>query len=245
LFPKPLNNSGHRASGRARAKGAAPTVIVFAREPIAGSVKTRLIPRLGAAAAARLADAFIVDALGKAAALNGGKLVIAGASPGPVHDSKYFTTLARRFDAELVDQGRGDLGRRMACALAPYVPAPGAVLIGTDIPSLPRQFIRQSMSDLRDVPVVVAPALDGGYYLVGACGRVPDIFRSIAWGGGKVMAQTLRRLHRLNIPYRIGHWWYDVDRPVDLEFLASDLTRGRRAPVCPATVRLMRELGLL
>jgi rSAM/selenodomain-associated transferase 1 len=242
-------NSGVRPVRRRHAERVAPTLIVFAREPIAGRVKTRLIPRLGGAVAARLADAFIVDALTKAAAVGRCKLVIVGSAPGPVHVSKYFVGLARRFGAELVDQGQGDLGRRMARVLEPYADPPGAVLFGTDTPSLPRGFIRQSIEDLRHAAVVIAPALDGGYYLVGVCGAIPDIFGAIGWGGGAVLEQTLRRLRRLRISYRLGRWWYDIDRVADLDFLIADLTRGAgsagRRSACPATVRLLRELGLL
>ena len=243
MFPKQLNN-GARPSRRGGAKRVAPTLIVFAREPIAGKVKTRLIPRLGAAAAARLADAFVVDALAKATTIGRCELVIAGSAPGPVHRSKYFAGLARRFGADLVDQGEGDLGRRMARVLEPYAEAPGAVLFGTDTPSLPAEFLRQSIRDLRHTGVVVAPALDGGYYLVGVCGRVPDIFDAIGWGGGAVLAQTLRRLRRLRVPYRLGRWWYDIDRAADLDFLAAELagSAGLRS-ACPATTGLLGELG--
>jgi uncharacterized protein len=226
---------------------AGPAVIVFTREPIAGKTKTRLIPELGAVAAARLADAFIEDALRKAAGLGGRKLVIAASSPGPVRLSKYFLRLARRYGADLVDQGEGHLGQRMARVLSRYADPPGAVLLGADTPSVPSSFIRQSMVALHRTPVVIAPALDGGYYLVGVCGAVPNIFSSISWGGSRVLAQTLGRLHRLSIRYQLGPWWYDIDRPTDLEMLAADLTAGARRgrPACPATTRLMVELGLL
>src|SRR5579875_626837 len=148
-----------------------PALIVFAREPVAGRVKSRLIARLGAQAAARLADAFIIDALAKAGSFRGCKLVIAGSAPGSVRNSPYFNRIARRFGTELIDQGGGDLGRRMARVLAAYAEGTGAVLFGTDTPSLPRAFIRQSIDALREAPVVVAPALDGGYYLVAVRGR--------------------------------------------------------------------------
>lgn len=238
-----------RARDRELQKAAAPAVIVFAREPVAGAAKTRLIPYLGAAAAAQLADAFIRDALAKAARLGGCRLVIAGSSPRASFSSGYFSNLGRRYGAELVDQGSGDLGRRMARVLRRYAQPPGAILFGTDTPSLPAAFLRQNMIALRDTPLVIAPALDGGYYLVGVCGPVPDIFRGIAWGGARVMEQTLRRVHGLGLRYRFGRWWYDVDRAADLEFLANDLARGWCArgggSACPATARLLRELGLL
>jgi uncharacterized protein len=236
---------GEQREPAAKAK---PAIIVFAREPIAGKCKTRLIPELGAAAAARLADAFIDDALRKAAGLGGRKLVIAASFPGPVRRGKYFVRLARRYGADLVDQGEGHLGRRMARVLCRYADPPGAVLFGSDTPSVPPSFIRQSMVALQRTPVLIAPALDGGYYLVGICGAVPKIFSSISWGGSRVLEQTLGRLHRLGIRYELGPWWYDIDRPIDLEFLAADLTadaRRRGSPACPATARLMDEFGLL
>src|SRR5579883_1195645 len=164
----------------------APTLIVFAREPAAGAAKTRLIPRLGAAGAARLADAFIADAMAKAARIANCRTVIAAAAPGGVRASPYFTAIARRFDAGLVDQGDGDLGRRMARVLSAYADPPGAVLIGTDTPTLPPAFIRESIAGLRQAQVVIAPALDGGYYLIGACGPLPAIFDRIPWGGASV-----------------------------------------------------------
>jgi rSAM/selenodomain-associated transferase 1 len=238
-----------RATDLKAARTDAPAVIVFAREPVAGATKTRLIPYLGAAASAQLADAFILDALAKAARVGAGRLVIAGSSKGAVRTSAYFCNLARRYHAELMDQGGGGLGERMARVLRLYAQPPGAILLGTDTPSLPPAFLRQSMMALRDAPVVIAPALDGGYYLVGVRGPVPDIFRGIAWGGARVMEQTLARLHGRGISYRLGRWWYDVDRAADLKFLAADLARGLCArsggSACPATARLLRELGLL
>jgi rSAM/selenodomain-associated transferase 1 len=238
-----------RASDREPEKTGAPAVIVFAREPVAGAAKTRLIPYLGAATAAQFADAFIHDALAKAARLGGRRLVIAASSPRAARSSGYFSKLARRYRAQLLDQGRGDLGQRMARVLRLYAQAPGAILFGTDTPSVPDAFLRQSMIALRDAPLVLAPALDGGYYLVGVCGAVPDIFRGIEWGGARVMEQTLRRVHGLGVRYRLGRWWYDVDRAADLKFLAADLARGlcarRGGAACPATTRLLSDLGLL
>jgi len=217
---------------------------VFAREPIPGAVKTRLIPLIGADGAARLADAFIRDALAKASRINAVRLVLAGTSPGPVGRSRYFQRMARRYGAQLIDQEGGDLGRRMARALALYSEPAGAVLMGTDTPSLPLYFIRQAIEDLRQAPVVIAPALDGGYYLAGVRGPVPDIFGALDWGGKRVMSQTLTRLRRLGVAYRLGRWWYDIDRAADLELLAQALAGRGRIP-CPATVRVLRELGLL
>jgi rSAM/selenodomain-associated transferase 1 len=225
-----------------------PAIIVFAREPIAGRAKTRLIPSLGRDGAARLADAFIADALAKAAKIKNSRLVLAGDCAGPAQSSPYFRRLAQRFGAELIGQGKGHLGQRMARVLGRYSESAGAILMGTDTPSLPLSFIRESIEDLREAPVVIAPALDGGYYLVGVRGPLPDIFGALNWGGAAVMKQTLQRLRSQRIAYRMGRWWYDIDRAADLALLAADLEQGicgADRTNCPATAGLLRMLGLV
>ncbi len=240
-----------------------PTLIVFTREPVAGETKTRLIPRLSARNAAALAHAFTLDALTKAQNLRV-PIVIAGSAPGDARRASYFRTLARRFSAVLVDQGGGNLGERMARALAPLYDA-GAVLIGADTPSLPPKLLARNVALLRRTRVVLGPSLDGGYYLVGVRGPLPDIFRGIRWGSTQVFAETIRRLKRMRIPYALGPAWYDVDRWSDLMLLAAHLSRladsnerrishgspdrdrstARDPHPCPATAHLLARLGLL
>lgn len=250
------------------------TLIVFCREPIPGRTKTRLIPRLGAAGAAELAAAFITDALAKCKAIAPARIVIAASAPAGAQRSPYFRRLARRFGAQLVDQGTGGLGARMARALAPFSHK-GALLLGTDTPTLPPRLLARSLVLLRRAPVVLAPSLDGGYYLVGVRGAMPDIFRGIAWGRARVLDETLARLRRRHVRYALAPAWYDVDRWSDVALLAEDLElmRARRsssgqartkparrrgkspaaggarsmnpAIPCPATASVLRRLGLL
>lgn len=229
--------------------GARPAVIVFCREPIAHLAKTRLIGRLTARGAALLADAFIVDALSKAASVGASKLVIAASAPDGAHHSKYFRRIARRFGAALIDQGRGSLGARMARALEPFA-ASGALLLGTDTPSLPTVLLAKSLSALHRNRVVIAPSLDGGYYAVGVRGATPPIFTAIRWGSGGVFAATIGRLKRAGIRYALGPAWYDVDRWSDLMMLAAHLrlsraNRGASASPCPATEAVLKRLGVL
>jgi hypothetical protein len=242
------------------------TLIVFCREPLAGHTKTRLIPRLGAANAAELASAFIADALAKCRALAPRRIVIAGSAPRGAENSDYLRRAARRFGAELIDQGGGGLGARMARALEPYRAA-GAVLFGTDTPSLPPRLLARSVALLRRAAVVIAPSLDGGYYLLGVRGPMPDIFRGIAWSRSNVLGETVARLRRAGLRYALGPTWYDVDRFSDVALLAAHLgqqlarmkrlggsTSGRRraghkpfAPPlpCPVTARVLARLGLM
>jgi rSAM/selenodomain-associated transferase 1 len=229
--------------------GTQPALIVFCREPIPHVAKTRLIGRLMPADAARLADAFIVDALGKAVSVRASKVVIAASAPDGAGQSKYFRRLARRFGAELIDQGGGSLGARMARALEPFASS-GALLIGTDTPSLPPALLEKSMRALGRRHVVIAPSLDGGYYAVGVRGAIPPIFTAIRWGSGGVFDATVRRLKRAGIRYALGPAWYDVDRWSDVMLLAAHLrlSRAKRraeASPCPATEAMLMRLGVL
>ena len=183
------------------------------------------------AAAAALSDAFIRDALAKAVAVHPMRIVIAASAPDGAARSKYFRLLARRTGAELIDQGEGSLGKRMARSLEPFS-CNGALLIGTDTPSLPAAMLAASLEALRRSRVVIAPSLDGGYYAVGVRGAMPPIFTGIRWGTRRVFASTIARLERSNVSYALGPAWYDVDRWADVMLLSAHLrmlarTRGR------------------
>jgi uncharacterized protein len=227
-----------------------PALIVFCREPIAQETKTRLIGKMTPVAVAKLADAFIRDTLAKAVTVRPSRIVIAGSARGGAERSKYFRRLARRFGADLIDQGDGSLGRRMARALALFS-SNGALLIGTDTPSLPSPLLARSFDALRRNPVVIAPSLDGGYYAVGVRGAMPPIFTGIRWGSGGVFDATVKRLERAGIAYALGPAWYDIDRWPDVMLLAAQLRllarsrrRGDSSP-CPVTESVLERLGVL
>jgi uncharacterized protein len=222
-----------------------PTMIVFTREPVPGATKTRMAARIGPGNAAALADAFTHDALAKVSKLEF-PLVIAASVNGALQDNHYFRALARRFNAALIDQEQGNLGVRMARALTPFA-CSGALLMGTDTPSLPGFLLRRAVTLIQHNHVVLGPSLDGGYYLVGVRGVMPDMFRGVRWGRSQVLQQTIARLARLGIRPSMAPAWYDVDRWGDLMVLAEELRRrSQRSKVpCPQTVKLLTRLGLL
>ena len=228
-----------------------PALIVFCREPLAGRTKTRLLPHLLPRDAAALADAFINDTLAKAAKIRPAQLVIAGTSEGAVAESAYFRRLVRRFDAELLDQGKGSLGARMARALGCFARCRGALLIGTDLPSLPGAALSQLYALLQMHPLVLGPSLDGGYYAVGVRGRVPPIFTGIRWGSAGVFTETVKRIKFAKRRLVTGPVWHDVDRWPDLLLLSGYLRSLEANPSrrgyhpCPATARILKRLGLL
>jgi rSAM/selenodomain-associated transferase 1 len=228
---------------------AGPSLIVFCREPVAGQVKTRLARRIGDRAAAALADAFIRDTVCKARAIAPGRFAIAASAPGGAARSAYFRRRARESGATIIDQGAGGLGARMARALSACGAATtGALLVGTDVPTLPPRVLRGLMTSLRRAPVVAAPSLDGGYYAIGVRGPMPPVFSAIRFGGAGVFRETMARLGRARISCRSGPAWYDVDRWDDLLVLSAHLrilARRGADNCCPATARVLRRLGLL
>jgi rSAM/selenodomain-associated transferase 1 len=212
----------------------------LAREPVAGTAKTRLIPAVGAAGAAVLYRAFTADLC---AALGGRFRVSVACAPTAARP--YFRRLGVRYGFALCDQGPGDHGARMRrAAEAALGGARRVVILGTDAPTLPMHTVRAAFAALRRRRVVLGPSLDGGYYLLGLRAPVPDLFRGIPWGTEDVLARTLARLRRAGVTPALLPPWYDVDTGDDVRLLRRHLrllaTCGRRP--CPRTARALARL---
>src|SRR5437870_2609775 len=134
-------------------------LILFARRPLPGRTKTRLIPMLGKAEAAGIAEAFVNDALAKTRKVAGWRTVVALAGS----DGDLGRRWARSLGVEVRTQSNGNLGARMRRALADSS-ASCAAIVGTDVPSLPRRILKRNLKLLGRNDVVLGPALDGGYY---------------------------------------------------------------------------------
>lgn len=193
-------------------------VIVFAKAPVPGAAKTRLIPALGADGAARFHARLVERALETARAARLGPVELCCA---PDRSHPFFAGCAARFGAALADQGSGDLGERMHRALAAELPA---VLIGADCPAMTADYLREAAAALaagRDV--VLGPAEDGGYVLIAANRIRPDTFARIGWGGPDVMAEQRARLRDAGWRWSELAPLWDVDRPEDLERVRSEV----------------------
>jgi len=161
--------------------------MVFARAPLAGRVKTRLAPRLGAAGAARLQMRLIRHAVHTA--------VDAHCGPVELHVTRrhgFFDS----FDTEVKLQRGRDLGERMHHALCSALRCHRtAILIGADCPSLTAADLRRAARWLKGgANLVLAPAEDGGYALIGARRISSRVFANVEWGSSSVMAQTIQNL---------------------------------------------------
>lgn len=211
-------------------------VVVFARAPEPGRVKTRLAPLLGEEGAARLHARLVERAL-KTAVAAGFAGVDLYCSPG-IKDG-FFAKMQKRYGVRLRSQGRGNLGDRMYRALRRH---PGAVLIGSDCPALRPADLRAALRALRSgAGAVLSPAEDGGYALIGLRHAVRELFDGVEWGSAKVMAQTRLRLRRLRWKWKELRTVWDVDRPEDVARLRrSRLLAPRRLPTSSAARKRAR-----
>jgi len=209
-------------------------------------VKTRFQPALPPEASSRIYHAFILDLLYATASLKGVTRILACDS---TRRDPFFKGLAERFGLTLIDQTGEDLGDRMrnAIAAADRLGFGQAVIIGTDIPTLPVDYIQEAFRRLKNHPLVLGPSADGGYYLIGCSGAVPPIFDGIEWGADQVLAQTLRRIADKNLNASLLPFWYDVDTLGDLRFLSAHLAyleRDSGKSVAPETSRVLKTLKL-
>jgi uncharacterized protein len=188
------------------------SIAILAKAPIPGLAKTRLIPAIGAHAAAVLQERLTERAVATAIAADVGPVTL-WCAPDATHRTFVKLVTARRIT--LKPQPQGDLGARMFAATAARN---GPVLvIGTDCPALTDVHLRGAADALRDgMDVILIPAEDGGFVLIGTRSAQPALFTGITWGTNTVLAQTRARIIdlRLGLAERAPLW--DVDTEADL-----------------------------
>jgi hypothetical protein len=222
-----------------------PALIVFARSPSPGATKTRLVPRLGAEGAADLYRCFLLDSLARACSQRADVIVaVAGETPLDAMRSLVGEVCET---CDFWPQRGGNLGERMEQAFRQAFDRgyTSAVLIGTDSPSLPYGRLAAALNLSASRDMVLGPALDGGYYLMGLRRLLPGIFKDIQWGTDTVLAESLRRARASRCQVSLLDPWYDVDTPEDLQMLRRHLTAlhlaGQPIP-CPRTWEFIRRL---
>lgn len=208
-------------------RGDAARVAVFAKAPVPGEVKTRLIPLLGAADAAELHATLVRRTLATARNAGIGQVSL-WCMPDAAHP--FFTACAAQYGATLHAQRGGHLGERMALALAQLLADGPALLVGSDCPALAAGDLRAAASSLTTHDAVFQPAEDGGYVLVGLSRPVPGIFDGIRWGEPGVMRETRERLRAAGARWREMPVRWDVDRPEDYRRLLASGLLGEAPP---------------
>lgn len=189
-------------------------LIIFAKAPVAGLAKTRLIPALGREGAASLAARLLDHTVGMGVAADFDHLEIC-ATPDTSHHT--FQRLASLYPLVLTTQGEGDLGARMHRALARALDGHDRVLlVGTDAPSLDAAVLRQAAAALDTCDAVFVPALDGGYVLVGLTHAEPALFSEMPWSTPQVMQATRARARASQLAWTELAPVADIDEPADL-----------------------------
>ncbi len=197
-------------------KAAKECLIIFTRYPEPGKTKTRLIPVLGAEGAATLQRQMTEQKLAQVRELQ---------AAYPVSVEVHFTggneqLMQSWLGSSLIyqRQSEGDIGCRMASAFQASFEAGmnSVVLIGIDCPDLNAQLMAEAFQALHQHDLVLGPAVDGGYYLIGLRRLIPELFTGIRWSTAEVLPETLRIAHRLELAVAKLRLLSDVDRPEDL-----------------------------
>jgi hypothetical protein len=194
-------------------------ILIFAKAPVPGQVKTRLIPALGEEGAARLAQRMLLDTWQAASQVAGAEAELCLA---PEHDHPDWAgrlpPRARRWSA----QGEGDLVARLSRAAERVLGSGDKVIfIGTDCPDLGPERLAAACRALETHDAVMLPAEDGGYVLLGLARYHPLIFSGILMGGADVARETAERVKALGWSLQVGDTLRDIDEPEDLAFFEA------------------------
>lgn len=216
-------------------------LIVFAREPLPGRVKSRLAASVGNDAAAMIYEAMLRDVLYTCRGLNRVEVVVFWDCA-----TDMLPILAKRCGFRSLRQCGADLGERMHNAFAAMF-AEGVdvcCIIGTDAPDLTPELIMQGFETLEagGCNAVFGPATDGGYYLLGLGETEPDLFNEIPWGSSRVLATSLAALAHSGKKYTLLEQRSDIDTIDDAKRFCRDVAPGRARLTLKALTGVMEAV---
>jgi uncharacterized protein len=223
--PLPLASSLQRAES---------ALVIFAKAPIPGEVKTRLCPPLTPDEAATLHGSFVLDMLERT------KLAVAKLqlpfhrylACAPSSELVFFKIMEERQGVRLLDQVGEDLGQRMHGIFSGLFAKGYAqvIIVGTDVPTLPLSVYQEAFSMLGRSDVVLGPALDGGYYLIGLKQPAEQLFTGVPWSTDQVLAVTQQQAKPLGLSVELTTAWRDVDTITDLQSLITECREDDKKP---------------
>ena len=206
-------------------------LITFVKAPVPGTVKTRLQPDLPPEKIVRVYKSFVTGIL---SVCNGLRGVDRFLGCTPTKDDAYLRRLSVKYGMQRFNQRGKTLGERIFnafrdCSEKGYT---DIVLIGSDSPSIPLDFIKKAFAELRKNDLVVGPCFDQGLYLIGVKReKINELSRKIKLDTGKDINGILRKSNKMNIRFTMLPFWYDIDNIDDLEFLKLHLTYLKRLPL--------------
>ena len=196
-------------------------LVVFAKAPQAGQVKTRLTPALGAEGASALAHRMLAHVLQQALQANAGPVELC-MSPPP--GDAAWNQIDIPAGVLRTAQGEGDLGERMARAVRRVTAEVGlpVLLMGSDCPALTTDVLQAAARRLQTHDALLVPVADGGYVLIGLKSPCPALFDQMPWSTASVATETLSRMAALGFKVWCGPLLHDIDEPADLAHLPAD-----------------------
>ncbi len=208
-------------------------VLLYARYPDPGRVKTRLMSALGAEGAARLYRAFLLDMIESLHDSFSDNLAIAideSSNLGRMVTMLTEEQSGDRLSIRIEAQSGGDLGERLSTSFASrWARGEGPlIIVGSDHPTLPSRYLEKGSLLLAEKDVVLGPAEDGGFYAVGLGRNVEGLFDDLPWSTPELFDSIRRRISEKGLSLGLLPEWYDVDLPGDLQRLLADV-RGRQA----------------
>ncbi len=217
-------------------------VVIYAKAPIPGTVKTRLCPPLSSEEATALHTSFVMDAIERIKNISGTLKADRFVACDPDIDHPFFKALRSHHGVQLVQQHGHDLGERMAETMRELLQRDysSVVITGCDLPTLPAGEISQAFRHLDKVDCVLGPCPDGGYYLIGLRHPCPEIFSGIPWGTSEVLELTKEKATALNLTLTLTASWSDIDTPRDLQAL---INQKNKKALSQRTARLLQTLS--
>lgn len=196
-------------------------IIILAKAPQPGFAKTRLIPALGAEGAAKLAQQMLSHTLSAALAADIGTVELCST---PKIDNIAWQGITLPVGIEIIDQGEGDLGTRLARASERAIEnAEFVLLIGTDCVEMSATLLREAAQSLHEHDAVIHCTADGGYALLGLKRYSAVLFSDMPWSTDAVASTTIARIKQLGWSLHVGQLLHDVDTPQDLKYLLPNI----------------------
>ncbi len=210
---------------------------IFAKYWQPGQVKTRLAATIGEQRSAQVYQWFLETLLDRLTHC-GDRHILVYSPPERVADFEQIAPA----QWQIAPQAEGNLGQRMQAFFQQQHESgcQRVVLVGSDSPNLPLEYVRQAFELLNDHPVVLGPTEDGGYWLIGTSGRVQPIFENIPWSTPQVWPATLAALDAAQLSHATLPTWYDVDVAEDLDRLIDELQKDCHKD--QALIRLLKKL---
>ncbi len=218
------------------------TLVIFAKEPKAGKVKTRLKNTFSKSECVNLYKSFLKDTIDLANRIDCNERIIAFEAGNET--PKFLKSIAPNF--KFYKQSGRNLGERMknAFVFSQQTDTNKTVIIGSDSPVIPINYLKSAFQYLKDNDVVLGPSIDGGYYLIGMKKYIPGVFKNIRWSSNTTLAATTKNCLALRKKITYLNTWFDIDDAGSLSCLKGYLKQEKNKNTGRHTRKFLKDKKL-